>query len=193
MSYIYAFSFLIGLVTGVALMFFGVERRKRATAQVPRRVVAIVDALTEMAGQEVSARYTLPVLASLLTAFGAVGYLLSRGVVLNAPLRFLLAIAAGGLAAVGVVLLIAKWAIPSAREEAVDLRYLLQGHLARVTRPIGGSEPGEIAYEVDGVPYVTPAASITALPVDAGTDVVIERIEHGRAYVEPWLEVEKRL
>ncbi|HVE79383.1 MAG TPA: hypothetical protein VNA89_11000, partial [Gemmatimonadaceae bacterium] len=78
MSYVYAFSFLIGLVTGVALMLFGVERRKRATAQVPRRVVAIVDALTEMAGQEVSARYTLPVLASLLTAFGAVGYLLSR-------------------------------------------------------------------------------------------------------------------
>jgi hypothetical protein len=193
MSYLYAFSFLGGLLLGVALMLFGVERRRRATAQVPRRVVAIVDALTEMAGQEISARYTLPVIASLLTAFGAVGYVLTRGATLNAPLRFVIAAAAGALAAVGVVLLIAKWAIPSAREEAVDLRYLLQGHLARVTRPIGPSEPGEITYEVDGVPYVTPAASLTALPMGIGTDVVIERIEDGRAYVEPWLEVEKRL
>ena len=83
--------------------------------------------------------------------------------------------------------------VPSARDEVVDERYLLQGHFARVTSAIAGSEPGAIVYEVNGTRYATKALSVDGTPVDADTEVVIERVEDGVAYVEPWARVEERL
>jgi len=37
------------------------------------------------------------------------------------------------------------------------------------------------------------AVSLTGEPIEPGSDVVIERIEDGRAFVEPWAAVERRL
>jgi hypothetical protein len=67
------------------------------------------------------------------------------------------------------------------------------GHLARVTKPIGEVEAGEIVYEVDGVPYTAAAMSLDGGAMETGTDVVIERVEDGVAHVEEWAHVEKRL
>jgi hypothetical protein len=192
MSILFLICLFAGLILAVGAMFFGVERRRPAP-QIPPRVVALVDAVTEAAGQQISARYQLPVLAAFAWFFGMVGYLLTRYAGLGVLLRLVIAAGAGGIAAVGVVLLIAKWAIPRAREEVVDVRYLLQGHIARVRRPIGTNEAGEIEYEVDGVRRTLPARSVDDSEVESNTEVVIERIENGRAYVEPWVHVEKRL
>lgn len=192
MSVVFLLCLFAGLGLAVGSMFFGVERRRPAP-QMPPRVVALVDAVTEAAGQQISARYQLPVLAAFSWFFGAVGYVLTRYTALGIVLRLLIATGAGVAATIGVVLLIAKWAIPRAREEVVDERYRLQGHIARVRRAIGSAESGEIEYEVDGVHFSLPARSVDDTIVDSNTEVVIERIEDGRAYVEPWVHVEKRL
>jgi membrane protein implicated in regulation of membrane protease activity len=192
MSIVFLLCLFAGLGLAVGSMFFGVERRRPAP-QMPSTVVAFVDAVTEAAGQQISARYQLPVLAAFTWFFGAVGYLLTRYTGLGILLRLIIATGAGAAATVGVVLLIAKWAIPRAREEVVDARYLLQGHIARVRRAIGATEAGEIEYEVDGVRFRLPARSVDDASVEPNTEVVIERIEDGRAYVEPWVHVEKRL
>jgi hypothetical protein len=41
--------------------------------------------------------------------------------------------------------------------------------------------------------YATPALSLDGTAVAAGTEVVIDRLEEGVAYVEPWVQVEQRL
>jgi hypothetical protein len=192
MSVLFLLCLFAGLGLAVGSMFFGVERRRPAPPM-PPSVVALVDAVTEAAGQQISARYQLPVLAAFTWFFGAVGYVLTRYTELGVLLRLLIASGAGAAATVGVVLLIAKWAIPRARQEVVDVRYLLQGHIARVRRAIGATDPGEIEYEVDGVRFRLPARSVDDSLVESNTEVVIERIEDGRAYVEPWVHVEKRL
>ena len=70
---------------------------------------------------------------------------------------------------------------------------MLQGHLARVLGAIGPADAGQISYDVDGARYAARAVSIDGQAVPAGTEVVIERIEDGIAYVEPWSAVERRL
>jgi hypothetical protein len=52
---------------------------------------------------------------------------------------------------------------------------------------------GEIAYVVGGKRYATAAQSLDGTPVAVGTDVVIDRVENGVAYVERWVQVEQRL
>jgi hypothetical protein len=75
----------------------------------------------------------------------------------------------------------------------VDERYLLQGHPARVTAAIAADTPGAIVYEVDGTRHTVQALALDGAPVAVETDVVIERVENGLAYVEPWDSVEERL
>ena len=187
-------SFLAGLVLTVTFMLLGVERSSRgsrasilaADADGWRRVVAD-------AQRQISARLGLPSIAAFATAFGAVGYLLTRYTEWSPPLRLVAALVAGGLAVASTVGLVAKWAIPGARREVVDERYLLQGHLARVTAAIERERPGQISYVVDGRTFSTRALGLDGMPARAGTDVVIERIENGCAYVEPWSVVERRL
>jgi membrane protein implicated in regulation of membrane protease activity len=74
-----------------------------------------------------------------------------------------------------------------------DARYLLQGHPATVTAAIDRAGEGEIAYEADGRRWTVRARSWDGAPLVAGTDVAIERVEGGVAYVEGWAEVETRL
>jgi hypothetical protein len=96
----------------------------------------------------------------------------------------------GAGAAVAVIL---RWAVPSAKRDVVDERFALMGHLARVTRAIEETVAGEIEYEMDGRRHAVEALSLEGDAIAAGTEVVIERVEDGHAYVEPWLQVEKRL
>jgi hypothetical protein len=99
----------------------------------------------------------------------------------------------GATSAAAAVVLITRWAIPSARRDVPDERYLWQGLPARVTVPIDAVTPGRISVEVDGTRHAVLAISLNGDRIDQGSDVVIERIENGAAFVEPWATVERRL
>ncbi|HLB09110.1 MAG TPA: hypothetical protein VK617_06230, partial [Gemmatimonadaceae bacterium] len=96
-------------------------------------------------------------------------------------------------AAVGVVALIAGWAVPSAALHADDPRYALQGHPARVSQSISAAHAGENFFEHDGARQRVPAVGLAGATIVAGTEVVIERIEDGIAYVELWSNIEREL
>lgn len=183
-----------GLILGVFQMLFGVERRVRqkAGAAVEPEPGPVPYSLAH-AHREISARISLPSAGAFLVFFGLVGYLLTRFTVLGPVMRIVLATVAGGLGIAGVLALIRAWAVPSARREVIDARFVLMGHLADVTAPITEDEAGRISYEVDGVRYSAMAWTVNGEAIPAGSDVVIERVEDGYAYVEAWAQVEKRL
>ena len=181
MSAVFIVSLLAGLLLGVYAMFNGLERRRPGAS----------DLIAPTPPEQVSARLNLPAIAGFLTIFGAVGYPLSRG--LGDMLRLLIAAGAGALGAAIALLVVARWAVPSAREEHVDARYLLQGHIAKVTVPIQRDAPGEIAYEIEGSRFTAQALTLDGSSLTSGSEVVIERIEDGVAHVEAWKEVEQRL
>jgi hypothetical protein len=181
---LFAASLILGLALAVRAMLYGVERRR-----VPLGAPPITPTLTLTP----SVRFSTPVVSASASTFGAVGYLLTR------PGRM------GALSGTIVALLIAAaagaWAVRVVRRAAAfvpehdpdDPRYVLQGHLARVTTPIGPAGDGEIEYVVEGVRHTVRARRLDGAVADRGAEVVIERIEDDVAYVEPWVEVEKRL
>jgi len=186
-------SFLAGLLALVMFMLFGVERHQ-GTATValtsgdPDAWLRILAAT-----QSARARIGLPGLAAFATLFGAVGYVLSRYTALSLGSRVAIAIAAGAAALTLAVVLVARWAIPSARNEVVDERFLLQGHFATVTASVPADGTGEIGYELEGVHLTAQARSLDGSAIQRDAEVVIERIEDGIAFVEPWVQVEQRI
>lgn len=188
--YLFIGSFACGLVLGVFQMLFGVERRSRPG---PVTDTGAIPHTLAHAHREISARISLPSAAAFLTFFGLTGYLLTRFTAFGPLARIALAAIAGGVGIAGVLALIKAWAVPSARREIVDERFVLMGHLARVTTAIASDHPGEIEYDVDGTRYTARAWSVERESVAAGSEVVIERVEDGFAYVEAWTHVEKRL
>jgi hypothetical protein len=62
-----------------------------------------------------------------------------------------------------------------------------------VTVGISAAAPGEISYEFMGKRQLVPARSIGASLIPSGSEVVIDRIEEGVAFVEEWAVVEQRL
>jgi hypothetical protein len=132
-------------------------------------------------------------LAAFAFAAGLTGYLGTRSLSWSWWAVALLALIVGAGAFALQTLLIARWAIPSARADAPDARYLLQGTLARITRsaPAGGA--GELVYALDGHEVTLPVRSLNGSALDTGTDVVIDRVENGVAFAELWATVEQRL
>jgi len=187
MSALFLGALLLGLVLGVFSMLHGVEREDPAApGTVPGRTPG-------QAPPEPSASLKLPLIAAFASIFGLAGYLVARYTTLPAPGQLGVAATLGALGALGAAVLVLKWAIPSARADVVDERYLLQGHPARVVETITGSAPGTIEYEVEGTRVVHPARSFDGAAIATGTDVVIDRVEDGVAYVEMWALVEARL
>jgi membrane protein implicated in regulation of membrane protease activity len=184
---------MMGLLLGVFAMLAGVERRSRASdARALAGPIVSRESLAA-ASNAISARFHIPVIAAFATAFGAVGYPMSRFSGLRPGWQLLIASIAGGAAVAAAVLLIARWAVPSARRDVPDERYLLQGMFAQVTDPIERERAGRIALEMDGTLHAVQAVSLTGDSIDRGTEVVIERIEGETAFVEPWSTVERRL
>jgi hypothetical protein len=176
-------SFLLGLFLGVTAMLHGVEKRRPGAG-----------VIIPVPGRELRVRFNVPMIAAFLTTFGATGYLLHRYTALGAAADIVIAAALGVAGAVGSLALIAAWALPAARAEEIDERYILQGLLGTVTRPIdAGESTGEVEYEVDGVLRRTPARSVDGSAITSGTDIVIERVEDGVTHVESWTRVEQRL
>jgi len=185
MQLFYLAAFLTGLVLGVYAMIRGVERI--GSGRSPE-----LDALGRPIG---SARMALtaPTAGAFATLFGITGYLLWRYSQLPVPAQLAVA---GLVALIGMIAAtraVARWATQAAEQDVVDERYLLQGHPAEVVAAIASSDAGQIAYMVGGKRYAVSAQSLDGTPVAVGTEVVIDRVENGVAYVEPWVEVEQRL
>jgi hypothetical protein len=177
-------AFLSGLLLAVRVMFFGVRR---------------------VAGDQLHhRRWPLATAAFLVTA-GAMSYAhAARGAEVTA-------VWIAGVVLIGVVAGAGAWwlvkrsaAIPSTDPED-DPRYRFQGHVARVIQAIeptvaGAAQAGRIAFSFDGERHEFDARWSTEAGEferhDLGeveSEVVIERIEGGTAYVEPWTVVEERL
>jgi membrane protein implicated in regulation of membrane protease activity len=97
------------------------------------------------------------------------------------------------LAAAVAARLVRRWWTVTPEHDVDDERYVLQGHLARVTKPIDVGVEGEVTFEFANDHRVVRARGLDERALAIGTDVVIERIEDDLAYVEAWAEVEKRL
>ena len=82
---------------------------------------------------------------------------------------------------------------PSMRPKVEFDPEVLTGHIARVTAAISAAAAGAVAYTLEGRQHVVAAMSLDGTPIQAGVDVVIERIENGLAFVERWEVVEGRI
>ncbi|HEY7893581.1 MAG TPA: hypothetical protein VIC24_01645 [Gemmatimonadaceae bacterium] len=165
--------FILGLVLGVVSMIAGIDREQRRGRWVKY--------------------FNLPTVGTAAVLFGIVGYPLAKYTSLHPGALIAIAAAAavaGGAAMVGVI---AGWAVPSAARDVPDERYVFQGHLARVTRPIDGAVNGEIAFEVEGRRQIATATSLDGTSIAVDAEVVIERLENGIAYVERWTTIAKQL
>ncbi|MDQ6830307.1 MAG: hypothetical protein M3081_15730 [Gemmatimonadota bacterium] len=163
---------LLGLILGVRAMITGLAHTRE---QLRTSVV------------------NLPTIGGCLALFGFVGYLLDRYSTLGMMTVVIISAIAALVAAAGVAAIINGWALPSAARDVEDARYVLQGHVGRVSRAIGTDHDGEISYSHDTDSFTTPARAIDGRAIDLGTEIVIERIEDGVAFVELWSVIEKQL
>jgi len=179
--------FVTGLVLGVFAMLYGTER-PIASAVAPHERRSEHDPAAEP-----SPLFNLASIAACAVGFGLAGYLLSRYTAWHWGGRLALALVAGGAAFTLQALLISRWAIPGARADSIDQRFLLQGTLARVTGDAPAEGMGTLVYALDGQEYALPVRAIDGSALTAGVDVVIDRVENGVAYAELWTVVEQRL
>jgi hypothetical protein len=174
---LYAGAFGAGLLTTVYAMLHGAVRigHDPTAAKAP------------------PAAFNTPVIGSAILTFGATGYLFAKYSQIETIKIVIIAIIAAALGWTGMTVLMAKWALKGPIVDPHEELEELQGTVATVTRSIESSTPGEIRYSFRGHPLTVPARSIDGLPVAAGTEVVIERIDAGIADVERWSVVEQRL
>jgi membrane protein implicated in regulation of membrane protease activity len=175
MIYVFVGLVFVGLVAAVRVMLYGVERERAAGDSSPRSFSA-----------------SPAVLAVFCVVTGIVGYTALRSGV-QTPLVWAGALGLGVITAAGTSRVIARWWRVVPEHDVDDERYVLQGSLGLVVATIVSNGAGRISLESSGHKDVLPARSIDDQTMAVGTEVVIERIEDGVAYVEDWATVEKRL
>lgn len=173
MRVLFLSTFILGLVLGVVSMIAGIDRDQRRGRWVKY--------------------FNLPTIGTAAMLFGIVGYPLAKYTSLKPGATVVIAAAAALAGGIGMVAVIAGWALPSAARDIPDERYQLQGHLAKVTKSIDGSQGGQIAFEVEGKRQIATAASLDGTSIAVDAEVVIERLENGVAYVERWTTIAKQL
>lgn len=176
---LYVATLSAGFLLGVYAMLYGVERGGAEPGELqmtPRRM-----------------RLSLPALAVAMTLFGATGYVMARWTSVVEPRRALVASAIALALAFLSVVLVRRWTRAPSTEHGDDPRFVLMGHLARVTETIGGQTEGAISYEINGARHAQRARSTDGSVLAAGSEAVIEKVEDGIAYVEAWSQVEQRL
>jgi hypothetical protein len=178
---------LTGLVLGVVAMLYGTERRVRS-ALAPHERQSEHDPAAEP-----SPVLNLASLAAFTFGFGLTAYLVSSRADWPIAAEVVAAAIAGGLSMGLQSVLIARWAIPSARADQPDARFLLQGTIGRLTQGVPEHGEGAMRYELDEHAYELPARTIDGGALASGTEVVIDRVEDGVAFVESWAVVEQRL
>src|SRR5437868_8340842 len=93
--------FICGLVLAVFAMLHGVEHTRRNRSRAP------------------SPFFNLPAVAALAVGFGAAGYPLATRTEWSTWVVLLVAVVAGALAAGGMILLLARWALRGNPEQAL--------------------------------------------------------------------------
>jgi len=175
MSYVFLAAFIVGLLLGVRLMFFGAERRRPAERT------------------DLPLRRSEPAIVAFLVMFGVAGYLLTRHGAMSPGAGTATALLLG-VAWAGVV---TRIAIATARlqpeHDPDDPRYLLQGHVALVTAAIPAGGEGVITLQDGASSRALRARTLDESSVPEGQEVCIERVDADVAYVEPWAAVEARL
>jgi hypothetical protein len=167
-------AFIGGLLLAVFAMLHGVEYTRRNRERAP------------------SPFFNVPSVAAFAVAFGAVGYPLTSRTEMSGLATVLIAAISGVAATGGMVVLLARWALRGESLTAPDAEDI-QGQFALVSREITPEIQGEIAYEYSGRQVRAPARTLGTLPLPTGSEVVIDRIEEGVAFVEAWAVVEQRL
>ena len=175
MTYAFIALVFLGLVAAVRVMLYGVERQRSAGDPTPRSFSA-----------------SPALIATFCFVAGVVGYACTRFGVRPAA-TWVAALGLGLIATYAASQIIAAWWTVVPEHDVDDERYVLQGSLGRVVAAIASNGSGKISLESSGHKEVLPARSIDDKTMDVGTEVVIERIEDGVAYVEDWATVEKRL
>lgn len=170
---------ILGLLLAVRAMLLGVERRRTPLGAPPPSTPSV--------------RFSTPVVSAFAITFGAAGYLLTRPGRMGAATGTIVALLIGTSAGIFAVRLVRRAAAFVPEHDPDDPRYVLQGHVATVTAPIRPGGDGEITYVVEGKRHTVCARGLDGSIADRGVEVIIERIEDNVAYVEPWVEVEKRL
>jgi hypothetical protein len=168
-------AFIGGLILAVLAMLHGVEHTRRNRSRAP------------------SPFFNLPAVAAFAIGFGAAGYPLASRTRLPVWAIVLIAVATGALAISGMITLLAQWALRGVSTPSAGDEHEIQGELAVVTRDITPAVPGEISYQQSGKELRVRAQALSAKPLAAGVEVVIDRIENGIAFVEEWSVVERRI
>jgi membrane protein implicated in regulation of membrane protease activity len=173
MSIVYLLAFIAGVLLGVRVMLFGIERHTGRGVISGRRV-----------------RAAEPLMAGFAIGFGLAGYLTSRFVSATGAVIAALCL---GVVAMAVFRWLVVKSASAAEQDVEDERFVLQGHVARVISSIAAGGEGRISLETAEDRRVLRARSLDDAAVGEGTEVVIERIEGDLAFVEPWVQVEQRL
>lgn len=176
MTAVFLASLIGGLLLAVRIMIVGVERPPERNPTGER-----------------SFRLSPPIIIAFMVVFGISGYLLIHRTAMRPVQAASVAAALGVVASVAAAHLVRRWWTITPEHDVDDERYVLQGQLARVVTPIVPGGDGEVAFDFGSEHRVVRARSVGDVTVAAGTEVVIERIEDDVAFVEAWLEVEKRL
>ena len=180
---------IVGLVLGVFAMLYGTERQVQVAAG-PKPHERTSE---HNPAAEPSPLFNLASIGAFSVGFGLTGYAVARATAWPMAAQVVVAAMAGAAAMSLQSLLIARWAIPGARAEHVDERFLLQGTLASFVRDVPANGEGMLHYALDGQECDLPAREMEGAAIAVGTDVVIDRVEQGVAYVELWARVEQRL
>src|SRR6185437_13771223 len=167
MNLVFLLAFIAGVLLGVRVMLFGIERRSRRRAA-PGGDVRSVE----------------PLIAGFAIGFGVAGYLMSR---LFSRSGAVIAAVIVGVVAMGLFRWITVKSAIAAQADVEDERYVLQGHVARVVSSIAAGSEGQISFDDGSGRRILRARSLDDAAVGEGTEVVIERIEGGLAFVEPWI------
>jgi membrane protein implicated in regulation of membrane protease activity len=187
MTALFLASFVLGLLLAVRIMLYGVEkgggRGEGGASATPRGSGA----------PDRHYRAWLPTLMVFSLVFGMVGYGVAHWSARGASIAALWALIAGAVAAMISRRMVGRWSTIVPEHDVDDPRYVLQGHPAQVVQSISPTGVGEILFEIESEQRRLPARALDDVAVGVGTEVVIERIEDGIAYVEPWLQVEQRL
>ena len=176
MRVVFLASLIGGLLLAVRIMIVGVERPPERSPTGER-----------------SFRLSPAVIVAFMVVFGISGYLVIRRTALSPLAGVAIAAVLGGAASALAARLVTRWWTITPEHDVDDERYVLQGQVARVVTPIEAGSDGEVAFDFGSVHRVVRARGVGDVTMAAGTEVVIERIEDDVAFVEPWLEVEKRL
>jgi membrane protein implicated in regulation of membrane protease activity len=175
MTYTFVALVFIGLVAAVRVMLYGVERQRPSGDASPRSFSA-----------------SPAMVATFCFVAGIVGYASVR-LGARPAATWIAALGVGAVAAYAASQIISAWWTVVPEHDVDDERYVLQGSLGRVVAAITGGGAGQISLESSGHKQVLPARAVDSQSMAVGTEVVIERIEDGVAYVEDWATVEKRL